>query len=55
MRTKEDDKITKYSSIEGYDFEFLGVGSSQLNFEPTKASFGGYIDLPPDVKFLNLF
>ena len=33
-----------------YDFEFLGIGSIQLNIEPTKASIGSYIDLPPDLK-----
>ena len=30
----------------GYDFEFLGLRSIQINFEPTKASIGIYIDLP---------
>ena len=37
---------------EGYgnDFEFLGIRSIQLNNEPTKASIGSYIDLPPDLK-----
>ena len=34
----------------GYDFEFLGIRSFQLNIEPTKASIGSYIDLPPDLK-----
>ena len=34
----------------GYDFEFLGIRSIQLNLEPTKASIGSYIDLPPDLK-----
>ena len=34
----------------GYDFEFLGTRSNQLNIEPTKASIGSYIDLPPDLK-----
>ena len=34
----------------GYDFEFLGIRSIQLNIEPTKASIGSYIDLPPDIK-----
>ena len=34
----------------GYDFEFLGIRSIQLNIEPTKASIGSYIDLPPDLK-----
>ena len=33
----------------GYDFDFLGR-SIQLNIEPTKASIGSYIDLPPDLK-----
>ena len=31
----------------GYDFEFLALGSIRLNIEPTKASIGSYIDLPP--------
>ena len=34
----------------GYDFEFLGIRSIQLNIEPTKASVGSYIDLPLDLK-----
>ena len=34
----------------GYDFEFLGIRSIQLNIEPTKESIGSYIDLPPDLK-----
>ena len=34
----------------GYDFEFVGIRSIQLNNEPTKASIGIYIDLPPDLK-----
>ena len=34
----------------GYDFDFLGIRSIQLNIEPTKASIGSYIDLPPDLK-----
>ena len=34
----------------GYNFEFLGIRSIQLNIEPTKASIGSYIDLPPDLK-----
>ena len=34
----------------GYDLEFLGIRSIQLNIEPTKASIGSYIDLPPDLK-----
>ena len=34
----------------GYEFEFLGIRSIQLNIEPTKASIGSYIDLPPDLK-----
>ena len=33
-----------------YDFEFLGIRSIQLNIEPTKASIGSYIDLPPGLK-----
>ena len=42
----------------GYDFEFLGIRSIQLNIEPTKASFGTHIDFPVDLKnsksFLNI-
>ena len=34
----------------GYDFEFLGIRSIQLNIEPTKASIGTHIDLPADLK-----
>ena len=34
----------------GYDFEFFGIRSIQLNIEPTKASISSYIDLPPDLK-----
>ena len=34
----------------GYDFEFFGIRSIQLNIEPTKGSIGSYIDLPPDLK-----
>ena len=34
----------------GYGLEFLGLGSIQINIEPTKASIGSYIDLPPDLK-----
>ena len=34
----------------GYDFEFLGLRSIQIKIEPTKASIGSYIDLPPDLK-----
>ena len=34
----------------GYDFEFHGIRSIQLNIEPTKASIGNYIDLPCDLK-----
>ena len=33
----------------GYDFEFLGLRSIEIKKEPTKASFGSYIDLPPDL------
>ena len=36
--------------VYGYDFEFLGLWSIQTNIEPTKASIGSYIDLPPDLK-----
>ena len=34
----------------GYDFEFLGLRSIQINIEPTKASIGSNIDLPPNLK-----
>ena len=34
----------------GYDFEFLGIRSIQLNIEPTKASIGTHIDLPADLE-----
>ena len=34
----------------GYDFEFRGLRSIQINIEPTKASIGSCIDLPPDLK-----
>ena len=34
----------------GYDCEFLGITNFQLNIEPTKASIGSFIDLPPDLK-----
>ena len=34
----------------GYNFEFLGLRSIQINIEPTKAYIGSYIDLPPDLK-----
>ena len=34
----------------GYEFDFLGIRSIQLNIEPTKASIGSYIDLPCDHK-----
>ena len=37
----------------GYDFEFLGFRSIQINIEPTTASIGSYIDLPPDLKNSN--
>ena len=33
-----------------YDFEFLGLRSIQIIFEPTKASIGSYIDLYRDLK-----
>ena len=39
----------------GYDFEFLGIRSIQLNIESTKASIGSYIDLPADPKTLNRY
>ena len=34
----------------GYDFEFFGLRSTQINIEPTKASIGSYIDIHPDLK-----
>ena len=34
----------------GYDFEFLGLRSIQINIEPTKASIGSFIDFPLDLK-----
>ena len=34
----------------GYDFEFLGLRSIQINIESTKASIGSYIELPSDLK-----
>ena len=34
----------------GYNFDFLGLRSFQIIIEPTKASIGSYIDLPPDLK-----
>ena len=50
----ENGDFTKWSNFEkeiyegyGYDFEFLGLRSIQINIEPTKASIGSYIDLPP--------
>ena len=60
-RTKEDVKTTKIlfntdhinnNAIYeyGFVFGFLGIRSIQLNIEPTKASIGSYIDLPPDLK-----
>ena len=39
----------------GYDFEFLGLRSILINIEPTKASIGSYIDLPPISKTLNQY
>ena len=39
----------------GYDFEFLGLRSIQINIEPTKASIGSYIDSPPISKTLNQY
>ena len=36
--------------VYGHDFELLGLRSIQINIEPTKASIGSYIDLPPDLK-----
>ena len=39
----------------GYDFEFLGLRSIQINIEPTKASIGSYIDLQPDLKTLSQY
>ena len=42
---------------EGYGsaFDFLGLRSLQINIEPTKASIGSYIDLPPISKTLNRY
>ena len=34
----------------GYDFEFLGIRSIQLNIEPTEASIGTHIDLQAHLK-----
>ena len=34
----------------GYDFEFLGLRSIDINVEPAKASIGSYIDLPQSQK-----
>ena len=39
----------------GYDFEFHGLRSIQINIESTKASIGSYIDLPPISKTLNQY
>ena len=39
----------------GYDFQFLGLRSIQLNFEPTKAYIGSHIDLPLISKTLNRY
>ena len=40
----------------GYDFEFFGLRSIQINNEPTKASIGSYTCLPtPISKTLNQF
>ena len=39
----------------GYDFDFLGLRSIQINIEPTKASIGSYFDLPPISKTLNQY
>ena len=44
------DNEKKTYEVYGYDFEFLGIRSIQLNIEPTKASIGTHIDLPPDLK-----
>ena len=35
----------------GYDFEFPGLRSIQIYIEPTKASVGSYIDLPPNLNY----
>ena len=45
----EKRKKEKYEDC-GYDFEFLGLRSIQINIEPTKASIGSYKDLTPDLK-----
>ena len=34
----------------GYDFDFLGLRSIQINIELTKAFIGNYNDLAPDLK-----
>ena len=39
----------------GYDLEFLGLITIQINIETTKASIGSYIDLPPISKTLNQY
>ena len=41
---------TETYEVYGYDFEFLGLRSTEINVEPTKVSIGSYIDLPPDLK-----
>ena len=39
----------------GYDFEFLGLRTIQVNIEPAKASIGSYIVLPLISKTLNQY
>ena len=39
----------------GYDFEFLALRCIQIIIEPTKASIGSYIDLPPISKTLSQY
>ena len=53
----ENGDLTQWSNFEnkifeghGYDFEFLGLRSIQINIEPTKGSNGNYIDLHRDLK-----
>ena len=46
MKNKKNEKYECYD----YDFEFLGLGSIQINIEPTKASIVSYIDLNQDLQ-----
>ena len=65
-RVQEELLITQYIKIEtslnGKTLKkkytkvmFLGLRSIQINIEPTKASIGSYIDLPPISKTLNQY